>query len=34
MKPFFVKTKQEKWYDITEIDKTNAVYRLIIGERS
>lgn len=34
MKPFFIKTKQEKWYDISEIDKTNAVYRMIIGERS
>lgn len=34
MKPFFIKTKQEEWYDISEIDKTNAVYRLIIGERS
>lgn len=34
MKLFSHKDKQELWYDISEIDKTNAVYRLIIGERS
>lgn len=34
MKPFFVKTKDEEYYDSTDIDRTKAVYRLIIGERS
>ena len=34
MKLFHTKTKKEKYYDISEIDKTKAVYRLIIGERS
>lgn len=34
MKPFFIKKKVEQWYSISEIDKTDAVYRLIIGERS
>ena len=34
MKLFHTKTKQEQYYSIADIDKTKAVYRLIIGERS
>lgn len=34
VKLFHTKTNQEQYYNITDIDKTKAVYRLIIGERS
>lgn len=34
MKLFYHKTEEEEYYSLTQIDKTKAVYRLIIGERS
>jgi len=34
MKLFAHKTEPEEYYSLAEIDKTKAVYRLIVGERS
>jgi len=34
MKLFHHKTEDEEYYSPAQIDKTKAVYRLIIGERS
>ncbi len=34
MRIFYHKTEDEEYYSSAQIDKTKAVYRLIIGERS